>query len=78
MRGRRLTFFARSTGSRTTRDERPVTGSVSSKKFTPSIRSAYSTRPDRSVMIGRVNGSHSASFWPRATCAPSSVSSRAP
>ena len=38
----------------------------------------YSTMPLRSVMIGRVYGSHSASFCVRATASPSSTSSRAP
>ncbi len=38
----------------------------------------YSTLPARSVMIGSVYGSHSASFCVRATSWPSSTSSRAP
>ena len=39
-----------------------MTSSIRSTSVMPSIRSMYSTLPARSVMIGRVYGSHSASF----------------
>ena len=50
---------------------RPVTRSVSSRRFSPSTMSRNSTVPPTSVRIAEVNGSHSTSSCPGTTSWPS-------
>ena len=49
----------------------PVASSISSRTEKPAVRSTNFATPAFSAMIGSVYGSHSASFWPRTTLAPS-------
>ena len=62
----------------TTRWAMPVASSTRSSMVVPSIRSWYFTTPEVSVMIGRLNGSHSARRSPSLTFAPSLCISTVP
>ena len=57
---------------------RPVASSTTSRNDMPSTMSMNTARPDTSVMIGKVCGSHSIRRWPFSTLASGSTIRRAP
>ena len=59
--------FSAPTVSTMMRWARPVTRSVSSRRFSPSMMSRYAIFPPTSVRIADVYGSHSTSSWPGTT-----------